>query len=260
MTKSAAQLLADVRTTRVLLPELPAAVRPATPEAAYRCQDQVIQDLLALYGGEVAGYKIACTNVTAQRQLHVDGPFYGRLLSSFCYDSPARVDPSQFFMRVIEAEFGFRFARDLPPISTPRSRDQIAAALEGVLPGIEIVDSRYESWTTIGAPSLIADNACHAAWVRGPVLQNWQAIDLAAQTVQVVVNGSVIRRGSGSAVLGHPLNALQWLVNALASHGLGLKAGQYVTTGVTSQIYMAEPGDRITADFGPVGTAELVFG
>ena len=76
----------------------------------------------------------------------------------------------------------------------------------------------------------------------------------------VVRNGSVIRRGSGSAVLGHPLNALQWLVNALASHGLGLKAGQYVTTGVTSEIYLAEPGDRITADFGPVGTAELVFG
>jgi 2-keto-4-pentenoate hydratase len=260
MTKSASQLLAEVRTTRVRLPELPAAVRPATPEAAYRCQDQVTQDLLGHYGGEVAGYKIACTNVTAQRQLHVDGPFYGRLLSSFCYDSPARVDPRQFFMRVIEAEFGFRFARDLPPASTPRSRDEIAAALEGVLPSIEIVDSRYESWTTIGAPSLIADNACHAAWVRGLVLKSWQEIDLAAQPVQVVVNGNVIRRGSGRAVLGHPLNALQWLVNTLASRGLGLKAGQYVTTGVTSEIYMAEPGDRITADFGPVGPAEMVFG
>ena len=260
MTQSAAQLLAEVRTTRVRLPELPTAVRPATPEAAYRCQDQVIQDLLACYGGEVIGYKIACTNVTAQRQLHVDGPFYGRLLSSFCYDSPARVDPRQFFMRVIEAEFGFRLARDLPPASTPRSRDEIAAALEGVIPGIEIVDSRYESWTAIGALSLIVDNACHAAWVKGPVLQNWQAIDLAAQAVRVVVNGNVVRRGSGSAVLGHPLNALQWLVNTLASRGLGLKTGQYVTTGVTSEIYIAEPGDRITADFGPVGTAELVFG
>jgi 2-keto-4-pentenoate hydratase len=81
MTKSAAQLLADVRTTRVRLPELPLAVRPDTPDDAYRCQDQVIHDLLTRYGGEVIGYKVACTNVIAQRQLRVDGPFYGRLLS-----------------------------------------------------------------------------------------------------------------------------------------------------------------------------------
>ena len=254
---TAPQLLSEARINRKRLAELPEQVRPKNPEEAYQCQEILVQQLLAHYGGTVIGYKIACTNPTAQRQLSVDGPFYGHLLSSFCADSPGRLPAGDFFMRVIEAEFGFRMARDLPPVSTPRQREDVAAAVEGVIPGIEIVDSRFESWTTIGALSLTADQACNAAWVKGRLLEDWQ--DLAAQAVTLTVNGSVLREGTGGAVLGHPLNALLWLTNMLSSRGLGLKAGQYITTGVTTEVYMAERGDVITADFGPVGTAQLTF-
>ncbi len=255
----ASELLAQARINHKRLTELPAAVRPATPGEAYAVQDSLIDHLIAHYGGSVIGYKVACTNVTAQRQLNVDAPFSGRLLSAFFFESPARVDASKFFMRVVEAEFAFEMARDLPPAATPRSRQEIAAAVKGVLPGIEIVDSRFDDWTTIGAPSLIADNACNAAWVKGSLATDWQKIDLAAQAVRLTVNGKLLREGTGSNVLGHPLNALEWLVNNLSARGLGLKAGQYVTTGVTTEVYMAERGDRITADFGPVGSVDLVF-
>lgn len=258
MTNSS-ELLAQARIKHQRLPELPGSIRPTKPDEAYHVQDGLIDQLLAHYGGAVIGYKVACTNVTAQRQLHVDAPFSGRLLSAFFFESPARVDASKFFMRVVEAEFGFEMARDLPPISKPRSRDEIAAAVKGVLPAIEIVDSRFDDWTTIGAPSLIADNACNAAWVRGRLIMGWQDIDLAAQAVRLTVNGKLLREGAGSNVLGHPLNALEWLVNNLNARGLGLKAGQYVTTGVTTEVYMAERGDRITAGFGPVGSVDIEF-
>jgi 2-keto-4-pentenoate hydratase len=254
-----ARLLSEARIYGKRLTELPEAIRPKTPDEAYPCQDGVVQQLADHYGGTVIGYKIACTNVTAQRQLNVDGPFCGRLLSAFSFDSPARLDADEFFMRVVEAEFGFRMARDLPPASAPRTQDQVAAAIEGVVPGIEIVDSRFESWTTIGAPSLIADNACNAAWVKGPLVHNWQHIDLAVQAVQVFVNGKLLREGTGAAVLGHPLNALVWLVNSLNHRGIGLKAGQYITTGVTTEVYMADRGDVIAADFGIVGKVDLAF-
>ena len=241
------------------MPELLAAIRPKNAAEAYAVQDALVDHLLAHYGGSLIGYKVACTNVTAQRQLNVDAPFCGRLLSAFFFESPARVESNQFFMRVVEAEFAFEMARDLPATATPRSRHEIAAAVKGVIPGIEIVDSRFDDWTTIGAPSLIADNACNAAWVKGSLLTDWQSIDLAAQAVRVTVNGKLLREGAGSNVLGHPLNALEWLVNSLSARGLGLKAGQYVTTGVTTEVYMAERGDRITADFGPVGSVDLAF-
>src|SRR5437016_4398702 len=91
MTKSGDQLLFDARVSRARLPELPDTVRPQTTDEAYSCQNALVQQLLNHYGGKAIGYKIACTNTTAQRQLNVKGPFYGALLSSFCFDSPARV-------------------------------------------------------------------------------------------------------------------------------------------------------------------------
>ena len=260
-SQTAAQLLADARIVRKRLAELPQGVRPKSPAEAHAVQDGLIERYLDHYGGSPIGYKIACTNLTAQQQLNVDGPFRGRLLSRFCCDSPAHLDTGDFFMRVIEAEFAFRMARDLTalPKDGPRARQEIADAIEGVIPAIEIVDSRFDEWTTIGAPSLIADNACNAAWVRGPLLTNWRHIDLAAQPVRVIVNGRLEREGYGGNVLGHPLSAMEWLVESLAAGGLGLKAGQYITTGVTTVVYMAERGDHIIADFGPVGSAELTF-
>jgi 2-keto-4-pentenoate hydratase len=254
-----ARLLSQARIRRNRLPELPPPVRPNDTDEAYSCQALVVRQLVDHYGGNVIGYKIACTNANAQRQLNVDEPFSGFLLSAFSFDSPARMAADQFFMRVAEAEFGFLMGQDLPPGSPPRDREQVAAAVKGVLPAIEIVDSRFNDWTSVGALMLIADNACNGAWVKGAVLENWRGIDLAAQAVRVTVNDKVVREGSGSAVLGHPLNALQWLANSLNSRGSGLRAGQYVTTGVTTEVYMAEKGDRIMADFGAVGKAEVVF-
>jgi 2-keto-4-pentenoate hydratase len=214
--------------------------------------------LIERYGGRVIGYKIACTNKIAQELLH-SGPFHGKLFSSFFSESPARIKADGFFMRVIEAEFAFRLARDLAPRCEPFSREEVAKAVEGVLPGIEIVDSRFHDWTEVGTESLIADNACHGAWVKGTLLTNWRDFDLTSQEVRLAVNGEVIEMGSGAAVMGHPLNALHWLANSLRERGEALRAEHYITTGVTTNIYMGQLGDQIRADFGQIGTVELTF-
>jgi 2-keto-4-pentenoate hydratase len=255
----AAQLLLDARIKRQRLVDLPEDLRPADQRQAYHCQERVIDRVIGHYGGETVGYKIACTNALAQELLKSPEPFYGRLLSSFFATSPACFRADDFFMRVIEAEFGFQFAHDLPPAAPPLSREQIADVLSGVLPSIEIVDSRYVTWTNVGVPSLIADNAVHGAWVRGQLIRNWTSLDLAAQAVNLYVNDKLVESGKGSAVMGHPLNALQWLVHRLHSQGTTIKAGEYVTTGVTTNIYMAQKGERVVADFGAVGKVEVSF-
>ena len=155
--------MAEARFQHRRLSELPLEARPRTEDEAYACQDALVACLKEHYGGETIGYKIACTNPIAQELLHMKEPFRGRMLSSFCFESPASLEADHFFMRVIEAEFAFRMAHDLAPASRPVPAEGIAAAVEGVLAGIEIVDSRFDDWTTVGAESLIADNACHAA-------------------------------------------------------------------------------------------------
>ncbi|HLH41485.1 MAG TPA: fumarylacetoacetate hydrolase family protein, partial [Bryobacteraceae bacterium] len=233
---SGARLLAQARIQHRRLSGLPSGARPNNVAEAYACQNALVSLLIEHYGGETIGYKIACTNKLAQELLHMAGPFHGKLLSSFCYDSPAEIEAAGFFMRVMEAEFAFRMGRDLAPGARIPSREEVTDAVEGVLPGIEIVDRRFEEWTAVGAESLIADNACHAAWVKGSLVQSWRGLDLAAQEVRLSVNGAVIQKGNGAAVLGHPLNALHWLAASLHERGLALKAGQYVTTGVTTDI------------------------
>lgn len=52
---------------------------------------------------------------------------------------------------------------------------------------------------------------------------------------------------------------LTWLANILSRHGQGLKAGDFITTGITTEVYMGQAGDQIVADFGPLGSAELSF-
>jgi 2-keto-4-pentenoate hydratase len=121
------------------------------------------------------------------------------------------------------------------------------------------VDHRYHDWQAVGAPSLLADNAIHGAWVAGEPWAGWRTIDFARHPVTLVVNGEKTFPGSGAAVLGNPLSVVAWLANELPRFGRRLRRGDRVTTGVTTDIYLASPGDRLTADFGPLGRAVLAF-
>ena len=71
-------------------------------------------------------------------------------------------------MRVAEAEFAFRMGVDLPPRPQPYSVDEVLAAVATLHPAIEVPDSRFDDFTIVGAPQLIADNACAHLFVLGP--------------------------------------------------------------------------------------------
>ena len=247
-------LLSEARFARRRIPGIPDHLKPADLRDAYELQRELTGHWALTPGGGFAGYKIACTSEIPQRQLGIDGPLFGRLLNASVHDSPVRLDPSQFFMRVIEPEFGFLMSGDLPDGC---DRDEIRSAVEGVVPAIEIVDSRYDDWESVGAHALIIDNACHGAWVKGALTTEFS--DLAANPVRLLVNGRETTSGFGAAALGHPLQALTWLANALPKYGLSLRKGDWVTTGVVTALFYAKPGDRVVADFGTLGTVEIGF-
>lgn len=256
---AACEFLFDLRLTHRRAAALPDDIVPRSLAEGYRVQERLVQKLLDRFGGRPVGYKIACTSELAQRALGVDGPFFGVLLAHSTHRSPAALPASDFTVRCAEAEFGFEMAEDVPagPVySAETIRDFIGAAL----PSIEIVDHRYHNWQAVGAPSLLADNAIHGAWVAGEPRTNWRDIDFARHPVALVVNGEKTFAGSGAAVLGNPLNVVAWLANELPKFGRLLRRGDRVTTGVTTDIYLAQPGDRLAADFGSLGRVELSFG
>ncbi len=255
---AACEYLFDLRLNRGQVAALPADIVPRTLAEGYQVQERIVEKLRNRFGGRPIGYKIACTSELAQKALGVDGPFFGILLSHSSHRTPAALASADFTVRCAEAEFGFEMAEDVPPgpnYTAETIRDFIGAAL----PSIEIVDHRYNDWRSVGAPSLLADNAIHGTWVAGEPYPGWRDLDLARHPVSLVVNDTKTFTGSGAAVLGNPLNVVAWLANELPKFGRRLSRGDRVTTGVTTDIYLAHAGDRLTADFGVLGRVSLSF-
>jgi 2-keto-4-pentenoate hydratase len=254
----AASELLDMRANGRVVPDLPLRLRPQTLTDAYAIQDRVVAALVAQSGGGRIGYKVACTNELAQAALHIDRPVFGRLMSQTTSPSGTTLAADRFTHRVIEAEFAFRVGVDVEPVHDGHTPATISEHIEALIPSIELVDYRFESWA-VGALRIAADNAIHGWWLHGETVADWRGHDLAASEVSVTRNGALVTTGSGAAVLGHPLNVMAWLADELPRFGLGLRRGDVVTTGVATDVFEADAGDSCVADFGPLGTVTVAF-
>jgi len=241
---------------------LPEDRRPLTREDGYAIQARLERrNAFPLFG-----WKIAATSKAGQAHIAVDGPMAGRLLAERVFEGGSRLRFGNNHMRVAEAEFAFRMAVDLPPRASRYTVDEVVASVATLHPAIEIPDSRYVDFTAVGAAQLIADNACAHDFVLGPPAPDaWRGIDLAAHHVTGVcgptLSGSapLKREGIGANVLGDPREALAWLVNELSQLNLTLRAGQVVTTGTCLVPLPIAPGDRVTCDFGQLGSVQVFF-
>ena len=205
------------------------AAMPADLDEGY-----AVQAALVLASGQAAcGWKIGATNPAAQQRLNLPGPVYGRLLAPFVRLSPHAFG-DEFALRVLEPEVAVRLGRDLPDRGRPYGRDDVAAAVDEIYPALEVPDARLLAWDTLGAPAFIADNAAAGRLVLGEPCPGWRDLDLCAVPARLLVDGAVAAEGSTADVMGHPLDALAWLANALIGHGRQLCAGDLVTTGTCS--------------------------
>jgi 2-keto-4-pentenoate hydratase len=235
---------------------LPEHGRPADRAEGYAIQERLAQ----LSGQGIIGWKIAATSRAGQAHIAVDGPLAGRLLKERVLKNGATVSLSGNLMLVAEAEFAFRFRRDLEKRKQPYSVSEVLDAIESLHPAIEVPDSRYEDYTVVGAPQLIADNACACWFILGaPAETNWRELDLVGHQVNGYRNGKSVSSGTGANVLGDPLVALTWIANELTEFGEGLRAGQVVTTGTCITPIPVTPGDHVRMDFGALGSLEATF-
>jgi 2-keto-4-pentenoate hydratase len=254
--KTAANILWQHWNQGTRFDELPAACRPTNRAEAYAIQAAWGR----LSGQSISGWKIAATSIAGQKHIGVDGPLAGRLLANRVLANGATISLADNAMRVAEAEFVFRFAHSLPPRETPYDVDEVLAAVDSLHPGIEVPDSRYQDFIRVGAPQLIADDACARWFVLGEATTaNWREHDLVAHRVTAYKNGQYIGDGTGLNVLGDPRVALTWLVNELRQYGGGIQAGEFVTTGTCIVPLAIEAGDVLRFDFGEFGLIEALL-
>ncbi len=163
-------------------------------------------------------------------------------------------------MRVAEVEFAFRMGQHLRPRQSDYEMEEVLAAVDALHPAIEIPDSRLENFAAVGAPQLIADNACAHWFVLGAeATRDWRSLDLSEHQAIGRVLGKVEHQGKGANVLGDPRLALTWLANELSRFGIPLRAGQVVTTGTCVTPLEIEQGDEVFASLGTLGELSVRF-
>ncbi|GAA4414804.1 2-keto-4-pentenoate hydratase [Quisquiliibacterium transsilvanicum] len=252
-----ASRLVEARETRVAVALPPEFAQRCDAEAAGRLAVRHLRGLLARTGGRVVGSKLGGTNRAALEKLGLERPFVGPVNSAALFDSPARLPRAGFLMCVIEAEVAIRFGKPVDGRSGPPSREALVGAISELCPAIEIADSRLAGFPALPPAAIIADLGFAGALVTGAPCADWRRHDLSDASVQLTVNGVSVREGRGEAVLGNPLDALADYVADAGRAGRAIEAGEIVSTGTWTQPYMAQQGDLIRADFGPLGIVEV---
>ena len=235
---------------------LPDHLRPTTTLEGYAIQ----AELLRRTGSSLFGWKIAATSKAGQQHINVAGPLAGRILAKNVRAERSAISLQGNHMRVAEVEFAFKMKADLPARAMTYRVEEVKAATGTLHPAIEVPDSRFEDFTRVGAAQLIADDACAHLFVLGQATPaSWRDYDLSQQLVKATMAAKSDFQGTGANVLGDPLVALTWLVNELSDLGVGLQAGEVVTTGTCVAPIPVAPGDWISADFGPFGMIDISF-
>jgi 2-oxopent-4-enoate hydratase len=207
-------------------------------------------------GRLLRGRKVGLTSRPMQQLLGVDEPDFGVLLDDMFVEDGDEVALDTMLQPRVEAEMAFLMGADLagPGVTTSNA----LAAIAGVLPAIEIVDSRVADWR-IKLVDTVADNASSGKLVIGGRITPVDGIDLRLVGCVVSRNGQVIDTGAGAAALGNPARCVAWLANKLAGFGSGLKAGDIVLPGAVHKMVPVEPGDVFRAEFGHLGAVTARF-
>ena len=256
--QAAARHLLDSHARRERFIPLPPELAPRTQSEAYAIQDAFVA-LRAEQLGAVVGYKIALTSAEMRRFVGVDSPMAGMMLESTLRRSPASVRAAEYGRLIVEFEIAVHIAEDLPAADKPFFRSRVAQAVGAVMPALEIADDRNADYRELAKHplELIADNSWNEGAVLGTPVTSWRAIDLAAVRGVATINGNKVGEGRGADAMGHPLDAVAWLADHLASIGRGLLRGDVVITGSMVTTKTVTPGDHVAFNVTELGSVEL---
>jgi 2-keto-4-pentenoate hydratase len=247
---AAAELLARLRAAGAPRPAaLPTALAPANEAEAYRIQMQV----LTLLGARVAGWKAS--------MLDANRGICAPIASGNLLQSPAHVadlaHPTRDAAPLgIEPEIAFRMAQPLPG-GRVYTRAEVLAAIGSAHCAFEICACRVSNFQSGPQLDKLADGISNEGLVLGAPLATWRDLDFARVPLTLQIDGAVAHQGIGGHPLGDPLIPVVWLANHLAARGIGLQAGDVITTGSYAGIHLLASGQRARAEIAGLGTVAL---
>ena len=252
----AAKLIWDCWQNGDKIQQLPDKISPKTRAEAYG-----IQACYESYSeAPIFGWKIAATSLEGQKHIGVSGPLAGRILRERVFTPFEKLNFGKNKMAVAEPEFAFKMGKTLKPRNVQYNMKEVMQAVDTLHPSIEIPDSRFDNFSTVGELQLIADNACAHEFVIGPSMHDkWKMLDISKHIVTIETSNKHCNKGIGSNVLGDPRIALTWLVNELSKNNISLLEGMIVSTGTCAKPITIKEGDTVIVNYGILGKMSFTF-
>jgi 2-oxo-3-hexenedioate decarboxylase len=207
-------------------------------------------------GTKVTGLKMGLTSRAKMLQMGVSESLHGFITDEGAYADGAEIPVARYIHPRIEAEIAVVMKTALKgPNCTIQ---QAAAAIDFVLPAIEVIDSRFADFK-FDIMSVVADNTSAAGYVVGGRTRRLSEIDLLTEGVVLTRNGQVAEVGAGAAVLGDPLEAVVMLANQRAELGTEIPAGCMVMTGGITAAIHVHVGDVVVVHYQSLGAVRMRF-
>lgn len=225
VARRAADLLAD-RTSE--------SYGPGLSMADAQCAQDRLVALLAARWGAPAGYKVGLTNAAIQARYGVPHPLTGVIYRQTVEPRSGAEQPAG--MLSVEADLLVRVRDEgINDLAGSRDHVEILRHLDAVIPFIELPGGTVTPGGLLDGPNLVAFNVNARAGVSGDPLPATPTPEFAARlgTMMVVLtdDGLELGRGPGTALLGHPLDVIPWLVADLARNGRRLHPGELISLG-----------------------------
>ncbi|TNB49248.1 2-keto-4-pentenoate hydratase [Martelella lutilitoris] len=229
---------------------------PETLEEAYRVQDRALQ----LDGRPVAGWKVAGVHPDLQQTLgatRLVGPIFADNVHHRPEGGVAEAAVFDGGFAALEAEFAAVFAKDLEPAEDGFSNAVILSALSGLHAGAEIASSPLPSLNALGPCAVVSDHGNNAGAIVGPVIADWEELDLEAMTSRMFVDGALAGEGSAAKPAGGPFESIRQLAEILLRRGRKIRKGDIVLTGMTTGIHAVTPGATARVEFAGAAVFEI---
>ena len=198
------------------------------------CGRRRLVQKLELALGRVVGYKAGLTNPAIQKRFGVSAPLRGVLLQRMLLQDGEEV-PARFGARPVFEPDLLVVVKD-SGIHRARTHVEALKSLSLIVPFIELPDLVVAEGETLTAPLIVFINVGARLGVVGkgiPVEATEEfAAKLAGMRVRVTdQDGKELASANGTAILGHPLNAVLWLAGDVERSGAKLKAGDLLSLG-----------------------------
>lgn len=227
--------------------------RPATLADAYAIQDEAI----AIDGRPIIGWKVGRINPPTDGQLGTNrlaGPIFADQLYSQQNAVPIAMPVIPGGFAAAEAEYCVRIGRAADPAQQPATLDSVLGLIDTVHIGIEIASSPYPGINADGPLVTISDFGNNYGLLIGEEVPDWRSLAFIDWQVVARVGSNVVGEATARTMLDGPIGAVAFLIGSLASRGITLQPGQWVSSGAVTGVHPVTAGDKFDASFGALRT------